>query len=186
MCTQYALKTDVFQSGENVMLSTQRLHELLDYDPNTGIFRWRINKRGPGAKKGKIAGVTRARGNKTIKIDGRPYLSARLAFLWMIGRFPKHQVDHRNRKPSDDRWINLREANNSQNNANKRKTTDGLKGAYWHKASQKFRAVICVNKHSIHLGLYEQEEDAHAAYATAANKYFGEFSCLEPATSTRE
>jgi HNH endonuclease len=167
------------------MLTARQLRELLDYDPRTGIFRWRINKVGPGAKKDKVAGVTRRpRGNRSIKIDGCSYLSARLAFLWMLGRFPEHQVDHRNRIPSDDRWSNLREATNSQNGANKPKRTNGLKGVYWHKASRKYRAVICVDSRHIHLGVFDREEVAHAAYGTAARKYFGNFACLDSAISS--
>jgi len=166
------------------MLTARRLRQVLDYNPRTGIFRWRIDKMGPGAKKGKIAGATRRpRGNRAIKIDGEQYLSARLAFLWMLGRFPKDQVDHRNRIPGDDRWSNLREATNAQNSANKPKRTDGLKGVYWHKASRKYRAVICVNSKHVHLGLFDREQDAHAAYRVAARKYFGRFTCLLPGRS---
>src|SRR5262249_3674854 len=98
-------------------LTYARLREVLDYDPETGVFRWRVC-RGPRAS-GSMAGCPNSDHRIYIKIDGQNYLASPLAYLWMTGTLPDdQQVDHINRDPSDNRWINLRLATHSQNQAN--------------------------------------------------------------------
>jgi hypothetical protein len=46
-------------------LTAERLRELLDYDPETGVFRWKMNRR-----RGKVAGTLRPDGYRQIGIDG--------------------------------------------------------------------------------------------------------------------
>lgn len=87
-------------------------------------------------------------------------------------------IDHVNGDPSDNRLCNLREATKSQNMMNVGKiksNTSGVRGVGWSKISQKWRAYICVNKRNIHLGLFDDIEDAKAARFKAVIKYHGEF-----------
>jgi hypothetical protein len=101
----------------------KRLKELLNYDPNTGLFRWKGNF-GHGTKEGKIAGTLRKAndrqsGRRAIGIDGKIYRAHHLAWLYMTGNWPSRQVDHCNRIKSDDRWENLRLATQEQNSRNR-------------------------------------------------------------------
>jgi hypothetical protein len=105
------------------MLTQERLQEVLEYNPDTGIFVWKINK-GSRARKGQIAGCADKKvGNKPvyigIRIDGKLYDAQRLAFLYMNGEFPKLLVDHKNRNGLDNRWENLKEVTYSESNKNK-------------------------------------------------------------------
>src|ERR1700730_6426271 len=102
-----------------VMLTQERLKELLSYDPETGIFRW-IAKSSPFSNIliGDIAGSPLAHGYLQIKIDGEQYLQHRLAFLYMLGRLPKGEGEHANLDKADNRWCNLREATRSLNHGN--------------------------------------------------------------------
>jgi hypothetical protein len=89
-------------------LTQDRLRELLDYDPDTGIFTWMVNRRGGKAAVGVVAGSRNTDNYVSITVDGEEYLAHRLAFLYMTGAFPPKQVDHINTAKSDNRWCNLR------------------------------------------------------------------------------
>ena len=86
-----------------------RMSDLMSYDPETGLFRW-LTSRG-SVKAGSVAGcIHKQSGYKYIRIDGTQHLAARLAHLFMTGRFPKPTIDHINQNRSDNSWRNLREA----------------------------------------------------------------------------
>jgi len=98
-----------------VMLTQEYVKKLLDYDPETGSWRWKVRKGyGTKAKVGKNAGFQRQRsarsprGFRHIWIDGKSYYACHLAFLYMIGRFPMNVVQI-NLNTADDRWANLKE-----------------------------------------------------------------------------
>lgn len=160
------------------MITTERLKHLLEYDPDTGIFRW-IKSNSNRACAGSIAGPKPHKsGYCYIHIDGKSYASHRLVFLYMIGRFPIYDVDHKNRDRSDNRWINLREATRQQNMRNRIgkpnskssiKAVHQLPGGTW-------QARIVINRKTINLGCFECVEMAKIAYAEAAKRYFGEFA----------
>lgn len=161
-------------------LSHKRLREVLDYDPLTGEFSWRdrLGSGGHNRQKDRDAGSVRADGYRYIFIDYVAYVAARLAFFWMMGRWPRGQMDHKNRDRSDDRWSNLREATPTQNQGNKinRNNALGLKGVCWEASRHKFKAYIEVAGRSVNLGRFDTAEEAQAAYAEAAQKYFGKFA----------
>jgi HNH endonuclease len=158
-------------------LTHARLRELLDYDPRTGLFRWRITDR--YVHKRMIAGCLYKTGYRVIRIDRVPYTAGRLVFFYMTGRWPTHQVDHINCNKDDNRWLNLRQATNQQNAANrprrKIKKYNLPKGVQITPYSR-YYASIKIDNWAINLGVFDTAEDAHNAYVTAAKKYFGEFA----------
>jgi len=89
----------------------------------------------------------------------------------MTGSWPKEQVDHINGKRSDNRFANLREANNAENHQNlkkalKRKTgrTSRFLGVSYDKSRGRWMAVIGTGGKARNLGRFDTEEEAHAAY----------------------
>lgn len=160
------------------MLTQERLKELLHYDPETGVWRWiKITHPSGRTKVGSIAGTPYTRGYRRIIVDGKKYRSARLAVLYMTGKWPPDGVDHRDGDTSNDRWTNLRCATQSQNGGNMRRpvtNTSGFKGAVLSKG--KYTARIRVNQKRISLGVFATAAEAHAAYVAAAQKEFGEFA----------
>jgi hypothetical protein len=93
------------------------------------------------------------------------------------------EVDHRDHDPLNNRRYNLRKSTPTQNMQNRRKA-DGkssrFKGVAWHTGKhQAWVARITVNKKQIHLGYFDNEEDAATAYRLAAILHHGEFACLD-------
>jgi len=97
-------------------LTAERLREVVTYDPLTGIFRWRVTR--GCAKAGAVAGGPEKKGYLRISIDGRRFKAHRLAWLYVKGCWPVDQIDHENGRNADNRFDNLREANNPLNSAN--------------------------------------------------------------------
>jgi hypothetical protein len=160
------------------MINAGQLKELLFYDPLTGEFVWRVNRRGRGAKIGNRAGTRTADGRWQIRIDQKCYEAGRLAFLWMTGEWPKNLIDHIDCAPLNNRWKNLREATYSENGANSRDRPGlaPLKGVTWDRSRKKYAARIRVNYRTLNLGRFDNAEEAHAAYVFAAKKYFGSYA----------
>lgn len=159
-------------------LTQLRLQELLSYDPETGIFRWIVGRRGH-AVTGKPAGHRSKAGYNLITIDGVRYQAHRLAFLYMEGAFPPNDVDHINGARTDNRFRNLRHATRSENLANKIVTklpSSGVKGAYFHPKTRKFTAAIKINGRIKYLGIFATAEQAGEVYDLAAIAAFGEFA----------
>lgn len=154
-------------------LTQSQLKELLHYDPNTGIFTW-MTSRGR-VRKGEKAGCY-SRGRGFISINGRPFASARLAVLYMTGKWPEEQVDHINTDSLDDRWVNLRPCSPTENLRNRRSFgKSARKGVF--PVGKRFKATIKVpgSTKTVHLGYFDTEEEAHEAFAREAKLLHGEF-----------
>jgi HNH endonuclease len=97
-------------------LTADELRDLLDYDPDTGIFQWKV-RASKRVKPGMVAGTVKREGYRTISIKRKHFLAHRLAWFWMTDIWPS-EIDHINRTPDDNRWSNLREATRSVNMRN--------------------------------------------------------------------
>lgn len=160
--------------------SLERLREALSYDPETGLFRWRVTN-SARAMKGALAGAILVSGYRGIRLDGKLYLAHRLAWLHAQGSEPQEQIDHLNREKADNRLCNLREATESQQCGNvglSKRNTTGLKGVGRHRG--RWRASLGRHGRTVHLGMFDTAEEAATAYCAAANAYFGEFSVPTP------
>lgn len=163
------------------MLTQARLKELLSYDPETGIWTRLVNRPGRGAKAGDNPNNQGGSGYIEFCVDGKNYRSNRLAWLYMTGEWPPALVDHKDLNRTNNRWSNLRIATHSQNKANGRAYANngrGVKGVSinkWMKL-RPYRVRIQVNGKPIELGHFATLEEAGAAYASAAEKYYGEFA----------
>lgn len=157
------------------MLTQRRLKQLLCYDPTTGYFVWK-SPQSNRVKVGQRAGCKTRSGYRSICVDGVKYRAGQLAILFVTGEFPA-LVDHADGDKSRDAIINLRAANKSLNAANSKRqknNTSGYKGVSWHRGA--WHAYINVRGKRHRLGRFNTAGAAHAAYVTAAQKYFGEFA----------
>lgn len=161
---------------EQALITQTQLKELLHYDPQTGIFTWKVARGSKAA--GSLAG-TDNRGYLVTRLFRVGYANHRLAWLYMYGKFPELDIDHINRVKHDNRIVNLREATASQNQQNTtahRDSTTGVKGVSWSKRSRRYRAAISVGGKRTIIGYYGSISEAAIAYAKAADSLHGDFA----------
>lgn len=142
------------------------LMKYLDYDPQTGIFKWKIARAQITA--GSKAG-THLKGYRRIRFFGKDYHCGRLAWLFMTGSWPRKQIDHKNGIRDDNRFTNLREVTGGENlqNITKVRGSCGLLGVSKSRNGKRFAAWIMVKRKNHYLGTFDTAEAAHAAYLTA-------------------
>lgn len=165
------------------MIDITALRNDLEFNPDTGIFRWRHGvASGNGAmrvKPGQEAGTNTTDGYRQIRWRGRIYRTHRLAWLYVYGEWPDGEIDHVNGNGRDNRLSNLRIASRSQNVANTRcrKTNKaGRKGVTWSPHAGRWSAWIGAGGKTKHLGYFETRDQAHEAYKDAAQRAYGEFA----------
>jgi hypothetical protein len=167
------------------MITQAELKELLTYDPETGVFRWLVDRcvfkhgRSKGPRAGDVAGHGHAGRYWRISINYRGYYAHRLAFFYMTGEWPADVVDHINGDKFDNRWSNLRQATQGENLRNMRKSKrnqSGFKGVYRHTENDKWVAQIKINGRAKNLGSFKCPTAAHLAYCRAAKIHHGEFA----------
>lgn len=157
-------------------LTADFVREVLLYDPETGIFTWRVRV-SQNTRVGKVAGYKRPgiHGYFVITIKNKVRLAHRVAWIYMTGDYPQHMIDHVDLDKTNNKWENLREATHAQNNCNGRpRAKSGVKGVQ--QRGEKWIAGITVSSRRKYLGIFGKKEDAAAAYAAAAKKYHGAFS----------
>lgn len=159
-------------------LTVSTIRECLTYNPDTGAFTrakrtaqcHQIGDRADMPAFGKLTGYL------TIGLQGRKYLAHRVAWAHFYGEWPEQNIDHITGNKSDNRIVNLRDVSSKENTQNRLRTIDGKNktskvGVYWHAQSSRWRARIMTNKKGIHLGMFDTQEDAHAAYVAAKRIY---------------
>ena len=151
-------------------LTAVRLREVLDYDPQLGVFRWRQKT---GSASAKTVAGTPHKEYVRIQVDGKLHRAHRLAWLYVTGEWPSGEIDHRNNNGSDNRWGNLRAADHFTNMQNQtrahRNNATGLLGV--HQQGGKYRARIRHEGRNKSIGMYGTPEAAHAAYLAAKKEF---------------
>lgn len=138
------------------MINQAQLKQLINYDPETGIFTW---------PNGAIAGGDDGQGYIQISVKNKRYRAHRLAWLYMTGQWPKI-IDHINRNRADNRWSNLREVTSRENNRNmglRRDNKSGVRGVSWSTQHNCWQATIKLDGKLYHLGFYTNIALAAAA-----------------------
>jgi hypothetical protein len=99
------------------------------------------------------------------------FYAHRLAWLYMMGRWPEGQIDHINGDRADNRFCNLREVSDGINKQNRHAAQAdnecGFLGVHWNKQAQRWQAELKTNGRKTYICRFDTPEQAHAAYVAA-------------------
>jgi len=151
----------------------EKVLSLLDYNKKEGNFYWkeRVSSR---AGKGSLAGTINHYGYRIITSKSKKYSVHRLVYFVETGKLPEHGTDHINHDRADNRFENLREANQLVNNRNSGRNTNntsGVTGVTWCNTNKKWKAQISVHNKCKGLGTFDNFADAVVARKVGEKKY---------------
>lgn len=148
-------------------ITQAELQKLIDYDPSTGIVRWKLRDgylRWNAKYAGKIAGsLKKSDGYMNIGINGQTLRLHRVIWILMNGDDSFEHIDHINGIRTDNRLENLRAVSRQQNMQNRPLSymnTSGHIGVSWNRSAQKWQAQIKYSRRSFYLGLFDDLEKA--------------------------
>jgi hypothetical protein len=163
-------------------LTQEYLREIFDYDPETGILRWKIRPANR-VSIGDEVGTLHHTGYREVMLSGKHYQIHRLIWAYVEGQIQSNlEIDHINNIRNDNRWENLRLCTRQENTKNRLKysnNTSGYKGSSYHIGKGKYESNIGVSGKLRYLGSYNTPEEAHEAYCRASELYHGEFGRTE-------
>jgi hypothetical protein len=151
-------------------ITAAQLREVLDYDPETGVFtRRKAHNHLPA---GRVVGTIDSHGYLVVRLDGVLWKAHRLAWLYAHGTAPAGEIDHINGVRFDNRLKNLRDVSASVNSQNRGRayvrSKSGVIGVS--KNRRQWRAQICVRGEIIELGNYKTLEQASEVYLDAKRR----------------
>ncbi len=158
------------------MITQERLKEVLNYDPETGVFTSKVRLGYRGKNVGDIVGVEVTRSHTkylTVQIDKYKTYLHRLAYLYMTGEIPL-VIDHEDGNGLNNKWSNLINGTQQHNNQNVTRVQfnklEQLPLGVFRKGNR-FLAAIKVNYRKVHLGSFVDVIDASNAYQEAKKIY---------------
>jgi hypothetical protein len=144
------------------------LREMFHYDPHTGLLTRKRAGKGGNAPIGDAVGCPNASGHLRVKMKARGYAVHRLIWRMVTGEDPELDViDHKDLNPANNRWGNLRRVSYSINCLNSNRTNKSKVYPGVHRNKGRWVARIGVNYRRVHLGYFDNVEDAIAARKAA-------------------
>lgn len=152
-------------------LTHDRLLQILDYNPETGVFTWKI-KPSNRTKIGSRAGALGTMGYRFLSVDKERIQASRLAWFYVNGEWPKGDIKFADDNTDNCAILNLRDVH-KRDAARHRKAlsnnTSGFKGVSKSKAG--WQTNITWNYKQVNLGVqYNTAEEAALVYNDAENR----------------
>ncbi len=142
--------------------------QMFNYDADSGIVTYKVGRH-KGRKGGEAGYLRQYDQRRIITIGGVKHFAHRVIWLMVNGAWPKGVIDHINGNPNDNRFVNLRDVNQSVNMQNQHRphasSKTGILGVSKHKG--KFRAMIHKGGKQTYIGSYASADDAKQAYINA-------------------
>lgn len=92
--------------------TVEQVAAALRYDPDTGFITWIQNRKNGPDRTGREAGSKKCRRGRpdciVIKWGNTALKAHHVAWVIMTGNWPTSMIDHRNGDPFDNRWSNMR------------------------------------------------------------------------------
>lgn len=168
------------------LTSAKELRKLLEYNPETGLWRWRVRRRNQYFERDWFPGTLNGHDNYryyTIMINQHSYPVSVLAWFYMTGEWKKGQIDHKDVNSLNNRWDNLREATSSQNHYNTRVRRDNNLGVKWVSLfNTKYKTYyrVSIRNHTVrYFKLFKTLEEAKTNAKEMALSLHGEFARFE-------
>lgn len=137
------------------------------YDPYSGdLFKFHQSKK----EWYKCSLTLSQQGYRRVKVNGKGINQHRIIFFLMEGRLPE-MIDHIDGNTSNNKWYNLRECSNRDNQGNQSKHREGRLPGTSYKPWGKWIAQISIEGTKLHLGSFDSEKEAHEAYLEARRIY---------------
>ena len=157
------------------MPNVERIRELLNYDPETGVFTWR-QKPARRILVGSVAGnISGKRGYRQIEVEGVRFYAHRLAWFYVHGKMPDGDIDHIDGRVDNNAISNLRDVTKTVNMQNMKKPSrhnkTGFLGVYQPTGCTVFKSTIRINGKPKFLGSFKTAEEAHRAYISAKREH---------------
>lgn len=89
-------------------IELDRIRQVLDYNPESGVFTWKTHMSSK-ARKGSIAGTVTKNGYRVLTVDGYYIQAPRLAWFYMTGSWPSHIIRFMDGDKSNCSINNLRD-----------------------------------------------------------------------------
>lgn len=160
-------KTEVLPKRK---ISQEELKRILDYDPDSGLFRWKVDCRN-NIKKGDMAGTLRENTKLIyIMIKGAHYKADKLAFLYMTGKYPKYEIQHKNGVRFLNGWDNL-EIETIPEIKNYAKKKNSIRGVF---QNENYKVTIYYDRQRCSLGSYKDFDEAVCARYAGEQIFFGD------------
>jgi hypothetical protein len=158
----------------------RRAAERYEYDESSpSCLVWKVDS-GKG-KKGKPAGSLASR-KKYYSVQAIPGKSVRAHHVvWFLfhGSAPDAILDHINGNGLDNRIENLRPANSTENNWNRKIQTaniSGIKNVYYREKYGTYRVSIWKHNKQINIGTFKTVEEAVLAAQKAREEHHGNYA----------
>lgn len=106
-------------------------------------------------------------------------MAHRVAWQLYYGRAPEQNIDHINRDKVDNRLVNLRLCDQTQNQGNypmRSNNKSGVRGVHWSEHHKKWVAQIRQHGKTRRIGGFHDIADAAKAYQAEYRRLFGEFA----------
>lgn len=179
-------------SERKILPSYEYLHNCFLYCADTGKLHWKerptshfLNAKAALMWNAKWAGREAGSlndGYYRVRIFGSRFFVHQVVWTMWYGVWPVKQLDHIDTCRINNRIGNFREATNSENKANSKRSsnnTSGVKGVHWSTRAKKWQAGIKVDGKTRYLGTYSTLSEARRAYEAAAVESFGKFARSE-------
>lgn len=158
------------------ILTAERLRELLHYDPETGHFIRKVRtaqRNQVGSRADFLVKTGNQAGYYRVAFGRRRVLAHRLAWLYVYGVWPTHEIDHKDTDRGNNRIDNLRDVPGRVNIENMRRprsdNTSGYLGVYFHQ--NRWYARVQSKGRQVYQSGHDTPDEASRAYIAAKRKH---------------